>query len=87
MSTNTHLLYVSVESALLAEDVGAVRAHDPVHVVHLPHVLSEVRDLLVTLRTWEILEAGHMDLQSVDVEGSLGGELLSTVRTLLHTLT
>ena len=43
----TDLFNVPVESALLAEDVGAVRAHDPVHVVEPPHVTRQVRTLLV----------------------------------------
>ena len=43
----TDLFNVPVESALLAEDVGAVRAHDPVHVVEPPHVTRQVRTRLV----------------------------------------
>ena len=47
LDVEVDLLDVPVEGALLAEDVGAVRAHDPVHVVEPPHVTRQVRTLLV----------------------------------------
>ena len=36
---------------------------------------------LIALRTWEIFQASHMDLESMNVESSLGGKLLITVGT------
>ena len=81
-----YLLYVSVEGTFLAEDVRTVRTNNALHIVFLPHVDCEVRNLLVTLWTRKVLEAGHMDLQSVDVERGLGGELLVTVRAFLQLL-
>ena len=80
----TDLLYVPVESALLAEDVGAVGADDALHVVEPPHVGGQVGHLLVALRAGQVLQLSHVNLQSVDVEGRLGGELLITVGTLPH---
>ena len=47
LQVEVDLLDVPVEGALLAEDVSAVRAHDPVHVVEPPHVTRQVRTLLV----------------------------------------
>ena len=80
----TDLLYVPVESALLAEDVGAVGTDDPVHVVEPPHVGGQVGHLLMALGAGQVLQLGHVDLQSVDVEGSFGGKLLITVGTFPH---
>ena len=80
----TDLFNVPVESALFAEDVGAVGTDDAVHVVEPPHVGGQVRHLLAALGARQVLELGHVNLQSVDVEGRLSCELLITVWTLPH---
>ena len=84
LDVEMNLLNVPVESALLAEDVGAVGTDDALHVVEPPHVGGQVGHLLLALRAGQVLQLGHVDLQSVDVEGGLGGELLITVRTFPH---
>ena len=84
LDVEVDLLDVPVESALLAEDISAVRTHDAVDVVEPPHVGCEVRDLQPALGAGQVLQLGHVDLQSVDVESGLGGELLVTVRALPH---
>ena len=84
LDVEMNLLNVPVESALLAEDVGAVGTDDALHVVEPPHVGGQVRHLLLALRAGQVLQLGHVNLQSVDVEGGLGGELLITVRTFPH---
>ena len=73
-----------VQSTFLAEDVGTVRTDDALHVVKSPHVGGEVGHLLPALRAGQVLQLGHVDLQSVYVEGGLGGELLITVGALPH---
>ena len=84
LDVEMNLLNVPVESALLAEDVGAVRTDDALHVVEPPHVGGQIGHLLLTLRAGQVLQLGHVNLQSVDVEGGLSGELLITVRTFPH---
>ena len=73
-----------VESAFLAEDVGTVRTDDALHVVKSPHVGGQVGHLLPALRAGQVLQLGHVNLQSVDVESGFGGELLITVGTFPH---
>ena len=80
----TDLFNMPVESAFLAEDVGAVGTDDAFHVVEPPHVRGQVGNLFVALRAGQVLQLGHVNLQSVDVEGGLSGELLITVRTFPH---
>ena len=80
----TDLFNMPVESAFLAEDVGAVGTDNAFHVVEPPHVRGQVGNLFVALRAGQVLQLGHVNLQSVDVESGLGGELLITVRTLPH---
>ena len=75
-----YLLDVSVESALLAEDVSTVRADDSLHIVLPPHVRGQICRLLATLGTRQILETSYMNLEPVDVERGLVGELLVAVR-------
>ena len=74
---------MSVEGTLLAEDIGTMGTNDAFHFVVSSHVGSEVSRLLTTLGAGQILKPRHMDLQSVDVQGGLGGELLVAVGTLL----
>ena len=74
---------MSVEGTLLAEDIGTMGANDAFHFVVSSHVGREVSRLLTTLGAGQILKTRHMDLQSVDVQGGLGGELLVAVGTLL----
>ena len=81
LDVEVNLFNMPVESAFLAEDVGAVGTDDAVHVVEPPHVGGQVGHLLLTLRAGQVLQLGHVNLQSVDVEGGLGGELLITVGT------
>ena len=79
----TNLFNVSVEGTLLAEDIGTMGTNDAFHFVVSSHVRREVRRLLTTLGAGQILKTRHVNLQSVDVQGGLGGELLVAVGTLL----
>ena len=73
---------MSVKSAFLAEDVRTMWTNNTIHIVFFAHVRGKIRNLLVALRTGQVLQAGHVHLEPVDVEGGLGGELLLAVRAL-----
>ena len=74
---------MSVEGTLLAEDIGTMGTNDAFRFVVSSHVRREVRRLLTILGAGQILKTRHVNLQSVDVQGGLGGELLVAVGTLL----
>ena len=84
LDVEVNLFNMPVESAFLAEDVGAVGTDDALHVVEPPHVGGQVGHLLVALRAGQVLQLGHVNLQSVDVEGCFSCELLITVGTFPH---
>ena len=73
---------MSVQGALFTENVGTMWADDALYFVVSSHVGGQIRRLLTTLGTWQVLKSGDVHLQPVDVQGGFRSKLLVTVGTL-----
>ena len=73
---------MSVQGALFTENVGTMWADDALYFVVSSHVGRQIRRLLATLGTWQVLKSGDVHLQPVDVQGGFRGKLLVAVGTL-----
>ena len=73
---------MSVEGALLAENIGTMWADNAFYFVVSSHVGRQICRLLTTLGTWKVLKSGNVHLQPVDVQGGFRSKLLVAVGTL-----